>query len=85
NAPRGSHLETTTVPLTIKGPRRVVDKMDKDTLEAYIDVGAEANDGQTSVEKPVSVRPELPERTQIVAPVPKVEVQIVPSKKIKRR
>jgi YbbR domain-containing protein len=85
NAPKGSHVNPGAVVLTIKGPRRIVDKMDKDSLEAFVDVGAEANDGLTTVEKPIGLRPELPERTQIVAPVPKVEVQIVPSKKTKRR
>lgn len=85
NAPKGSHAEPSTVMLTVKGPRRVVEKMDKDALKAFVDVSTEANNGDVTVEKTIQVHPDLPERTQIVAPVPKVEVQIAPNRKTKRR
>lgn len=84
NAPRGSLVTPPTVPITVKGPRRIVDKLEQEAIEAYVDVNTDVRVGQTQVEKLVQLRHDLPDRTQIVAPVPKVVVDIA-SKKSKRR
>ena len=83
--PRGIRPSVNSVTVTLKGPRRIVDKMDKDHLEAFVNIEAEVSAGETKVEKNIQLRPDLPERTQVVAPIPKIEVQLPPARKPRRR
>lgn len=75
NAPRGSHPVPEVVTVTLKGPRRFVDRLDKESMAALVDLrGGEELEGVDTVEKIVAFRPELPERTQVVGGAPKVAV-----------
>ena len=85
NAPKGSMVTPPAVALTVKGPRKVVDKLEKESLVAFVDVSSEAADGESNFEKSIQVRPELPERTQLVSPVPKVDIQIGGGRKPRRK
>ena len=74
NGPATSNLKSPDITFILKGPRRVVDKIDKDTLEAFVDVSEDVKAGKTDFEKVVQFK-DLPERTQVVAPKPKVAIR----------
>ncbi len=84
-APKNARVTPAIVSVTLKGPRRTVDKMDKSKMAALVDVSAEIVDGETDIDKPIQVYPNLPERTQIVAPVAKISVQVPHPRRSKRR
>ena len=81
----GVRVNPSAVTLTVKGPRRTVDKMDKDQLDAYVDVAADLADNHKEVEKTVLLRRDLPESTQLVSPVAKVTVELFSTRRAKRR
>jgi YbbR domain-containing protein len=85
DAPKGSRITPNVVMLTIKGPRRIVEKMEKDAFEAVVHVGEDLDKGLTVVEKTIQLQPDLPNRTQLVGPVPKVEIQMGPARRTRRR
>ena len=74
---RSVAVQPTTVALTVRGPRRIVEALDRAKLEAVVDLSTV---GETTgpLEHVLHVRPELPERTQLVAPVPKIQVTLTP-------
>jgi YbbR domain-containing protein len=84
-APKGSSVAPISVNITAKGPRRLLDKAEKIGLAALVDVTQEAEAGDVHVEKPIVLRPELAERIQLVAPVPRVGVNLAASRKVRRR
>ena len=85
NAPTGVQTTPAAVNVTIQGPRRSIDPVE--TCELFVDVGPEAEDAEdaTQVEKIVQLRHDLPERVQLVGPLPKVAVQLPAGKKAKRK
>ena len=72
------------VPLTIKGPRKVVERLAEDAVLAGVDVAAEVAQGAPSAVKSVALRHFLPERTQLVGPMPRVRVELA-GRKAKRK
>ena len=74
----GQVLETnpSTVMLRVSGPRRLVDAMKTTALKATVDVKEELAEGLKTFEKTVELRTALPERTQLVAPIPRVVVSV---------
>ena len=74
----GEILETnpSTVMLRVSGPRRLVDAMKSTSLEATVSVKAELAKGLKTFEKTVELRSALPERTQLVAPIPRVVISV---------
>jgi YbbR domain-containing protein len=75
HAPRGTRVAPRTVSVTLKGPRRLVDSMKRSDVKVVVDVMPEAAEGETGFEKQIELR-DAPERTQLVAPVPKVAVSV---------
>ncbi|MED5465358.1 MAG: CdaR family protein [Myxococcota bacterium] len=73
NGVAGLTMREASVTLVLRGPRRIVDKIDKSALRAYVDVADEVRRGRTEFYHAVKAR-DLPERTQIVAPIPKVKL-----------
>ena len=61
NAPRGTRVRPETVSVTLKGPRRALERIDPKTFEAIVEIDPATLDGQTTLEKAVALRPELPE------------------------
>jgi YbbR domain-containing protein len=84
-APRGTTVEPEAVTVVVQGPRRVLDGLDTDNLLAELDVYQDAANGAGRVDKTVSLRPELAERVQTVAPAPKVSVNVAGPRKMRRR
>ena len=81
---RAAQAHPSSLALVVRGPRRIVEGLEKAQLTAVVDL-SQVPEGATTVEHPIRVRPELPERTQLVAPVPKVEVILAPLRRSKRR
>jgi YbbR domain-containing protein len=75
-APRGTRVRPEVVSVTLKGPRRLMDELDGGKVEAIVTLDPATLDGQQTFEKIVTLRPELPERTQILGNAPKVEVSV---------
>lgn len=75
NAPRGASVTPSNVTVTLKGPRRLVDSMKPSAVKVFVDAMPEAGEGKTGFEKQIELR-NAPERTQLVAPVPKVVVNM---------
>jgi YbbR domain-containing protein len=69
-------VEPSTVMLRVSGPRRSVDAMKSSSLEATVKIGDELEKGLKSFEKSVELRTTLPERTQLVVPIPRVVVSV---------
>ncbi|MBT6435450.1 MAG: hypothetical protein HOK28_20310 [Deltaproteobacteria bacterium] len=69
-------VEPSTVMLRVSGPRRSVDAMKSSSLEATVKIGDELEKGLKSFEKSVELRTTLPERTQLVVPIPRVVVLV---------
>lgn len=85
NAPKRSRLVPGQVIVTLKGPRRIVDKMNREEVLAYVDALPEADDPEIrTVEKTIQIRSELPERVQVVGTLARVELQL-PKKRKRRR
>lgn len=84
-APAGSTFSPSRVHLNFKGPRRLLDAIDAGTLQATVEVAHEAAAGLSRVDKVVGLNQDLPERTQLLAPLPRVAVQLTSAKKPKRR
>ena len=76
NGSAASGLKSPDITFVLKGPRRIVDKITKDTLEAFVDVAEDLKAGKQEFEKVVQFK-ELPERTQIIAPKPKVALRLL--------
>jgi len=83
HAPRGARVIPETANATLKGPQRVVDKLKSNAVVLFIDVAQEVEEGQLRFEKAVQLR-NPPDRTLLVAPVPKVQIQL-PRQRRRRR
>lgn len=84
--PPGAIASPSSIHITLKGPRKVLERLASEAVSASIDVSAEAAAGDGSVEKAVSLRQILPERTQLVGALPRVRVALGPfSKKTTKR
>ncbi|OGQ89527.1 MAG: hypothetical protein A2289_15150 [Deltaproteobacteria bacterium RIFOXYA12_FULL_58_15] len=80
HGPAGARVTPHSVEVTLKGPRRLVDKLDANSLKVYVDALPEINEGQRSFEKIVILR-SAPERTVLLEPVPTVVVQVSRSRR----
>lgn len=74
NAPPDTQLSKNVVRVTLKGPRRFVDRLGRNALVAVVDVGQEAASEVEQVQKRVELRPALPDRTEILGERPSVTV-----------
>lgn len=80
NAPKGTRTVPDHVPVNVKGPRRIVDKLAPDLVVAFVDVAEDAELGHGAFEKNVEF--ELPDRTLLIGAPPKVLVQLPKSTKV---
>lgn len=85
NGPRGAVAEPSTVSLTLKGPRRTLDKLTVDDMRASVDVASERKQGLGQAERAVTVTHTLPERTQWIAPMPRVFIDLGSGRKPKKK
>lgn len=76
NAPEGTEKNPDLVKIEIKGPRHLVDRLAKDAFGAVIDASAQVAEGKLTFEKPITIKPDLPERTKLVGETPKVTVTL---------
>ncbi len=83
NGRRGTRVSPDAVDVTLKGPRRLVDSLKASAVKLYVDALPEAEEGQIRFEKTVTLRA-APERTVLVAPVPKVIIQMPRPRRRKR-
>ena len=83
-AARSWQLVTDQVALTIKGPRRALDNLDRDALEAMVRLPEVDPPGLTRMEKMVQLGG-LPDRVQVVAPIPKVTLERTAVRRPRRR
>ena len=67
-------VEPRTVTLMLKGPKLALDALAPTQLDAVVSVAEAREKGLKKVEKSVELRSTLPDRTQLVAPAPRVEV-----------
>ncbi len=67
-------VEPQTVTLMLKGPKLALDALVASELHAVVSVAEAVEKGLKQVEKSVELRSALPDRTQLVAPAPRVEV-----------
>ena len=70
----GATVNPGTVTLMLKGPKLALDAMVADELRAMVSVADAREKGLKKVERSVELRSALPDRTQLVAPTPRVEV-----------
>ena len=75
NEPRGSSVAPETVLVSIKGPRRIVDKLEKDQLVAVVDVLQEVQQSKQHFQKSIQLVG-LPDRTEVAGALPKVDVSL---------
>lgn len=85
NGPLGAEASPSSVHLTLKGPRKVLERLAAEAISASVDVGPETAAGAASAEKAISLRHILPERTQLVGSLPRVRVLLSTAKKSKRK
>ena len=83
NGAPGMVAKPNEVTVTLKGPRRIVDKLQDDDVEIAVDALPEVGEGQTRFEKAVVLR-NGSDNTLLVAPVPQVTIE-VPRKRRRRR
>lgn len=85
NLPTGAKVEIKPNPVKIelRGPRRIVDGFDKQTLVAYVDLMPELDEGEREFEKPIELNGQ-PERTLIPGLTPAVQVRVSKLPKRKR-
>jgi YbbR domain-containing protein len=79
--PAGAVPSPQQVNLTLKGPRKVLERLSRDAFLASVDVTPEAAAGAATADKSVILRRILPERTQLVGSLPRVRVDLQPSAK----
>ena len=79
-AAAGALFSPSEVSFTLKGPRRLVEAIDRDQLEAWVQVRDEAGGEGSKVEKTMQLRPPIPERTQVMTPVPKITIESSPAR-----
>lgn len=65
-----------TVMIRVKGPRKLVDAMRASELRPTVNIEEQIREGLKSFEKSVELQGRLPERTQLVAPIPRVVVSV---------
>lgn len=75
NAPAGASVRPDNVRVTLKGPRRVVDTLQRRPFAAVVDLTQAVHDGATIVEAVPKIRP-LVDGTQVVGQVPSVQVSL---------
>ena len=69
-------LEPSTVKLELRGPRRILEAFDKNTVTAYVDIAADLEEGVREVEKNVIVEG-LPEKVVMTPSPASVRVKVV--------
>ncbi len=68
-------LEPEVIKVEVRGPRRLVDGFDKQSLVAYLDIASELDDGVRDFEKNVTVEG-LPDRIGLAGSLPSVRVKV---------
>jgi YbbR domain-containing protein len=68
-------LEPEVIKVEVRGPRRLIDDFDKQSLVAYLDIANELDEGVRDFEKNVSVEG-LPERIGLAGSLPSVRVKV---------
>ena len=68
-------LEPEVIKVEVRGPRRLVDGFDKQSIVAYLDIGTELEEGVRDFEKNVTVEG-LPERVGLAGSLPSVRVKV---------
>lgn len=81
-APAGTRAVPETVSVKLKGPRNLVESLDPELLEPYVEAQPELDEGLAQFEKAVGLRGN-PERTQWIGTAPRVQI-IVPKSKVKK-
>jgi YbbR domain-containing protein len=84
-APPQSRFSPSTIDISLKGPRRLIDRIQKTDLEAYVDVIIESQQTPQTLEKGVRLRHELPERVQWIGSAPKIRIFLPATNKKSRR
>lgn len=72
----GATFAPQVVALSLKGPRRTLGQLRPEQLRAQIDVAQEVEAGAERADRAVGLAQGLPDRTQLLAPVPRVVVQL---------
>ncbi len=75
DAPKGLRINPKKILLTLKGPRLLVDRIDRNELQALVELSPPVA-GQRKFEAAVTIEPALPERVQIMGELPSVEVNL---------
>jgi len=83
NAPRGTTAAPDRVNFVVKGPRRLIDDLKADDLQAHVELGPQDGRNPGPVERSVTLDGGLPDRTHLVAPVPRVIVTFAGARKLK--
>lgn len=74
--PKGTRITPAHVSLKLEGPRTIIEAVDADSIEAFVDIDSESElSAQAVLEKAVKARGN-PERTQWVGSAPRVQVQL---------
>jgi hypothetical protein len=85
NGAKSSTVVPEAVTFVIKGPRKLIDGIDPDALTARVELSAQDAKNPGPMERSVSLDGVLPDRTHVVAPVPRVIVTCANTRKLKRR
>lgn len=85
NAAKGSTAVPDRVNFVIKGPRKLIEGLDVDTLTARVELSDQDTKNPGPMERSVTLDGVLPDRTHLVAPVPRVIVSCPNLRKLKRR
>lgn len=82
--PKNARLSPASVSFTIKGPRRTVEGMERSSLEGVVRFAETTAGSSEGAERTVELRSELPERTQTIAPIPKVSIEVPQTHRARR-
>lgn len=72
----GATYAPQVVALSLKGPRRILEQMRPENLRVQVDVSHELDAGLERADKAIHLAQDLPDRTQLMSPVPRVVVQL---------
>lgn len=84
-APKNTKFEPQKISVTLKGPRAQLEKIDKSSLTAFANITQDVRQGATHSNPTVIMQPTLPERVRVLGPIPQIDVELPPARKIRRR
>lgn len=87
NLPKGASVDPAAVNLVLRGPRRLLDTFDVKDAAVRVELTAQDQEQLSSgrVLRQVALVQELPDRTHLIAPVPRIAVNYPNARKLKRR